>query len=219
MPITHNRFYSKHQYYNCNWRGNHHLIETRTCWAPAVRADAIEADVWDEICELFQDPDKLWDELKAAQQNADEKLGPMRDKLQINDDLIKHFQGEADKIAAALPDTEKGGEVRKSLKEKERAVNARLDELAKQREKQVKEIEKGRVTDERIETIMTIARKVKRGIERATFKVKRRTLEALDVKVTVNEGKYHIECIVGTKDGEIRKLSRVGKVSSETSLQ
>ena len=200
-------FLSNHRYYECTSKTYVHSgIEQRACKAHKVRADAIEADVWDEIRELFQDLDKLWNELKLAQQNADEQLKPMREKLEITDDFIKHFQGEADKIAAALPDTEKGGTVQKLMQEQERQVNARLDELAKQRKKIIEEIGAARITDERIETIMTLARKVKRGIERATVEGKRRILEALAVLVTVNEGKYNIKCIIGTKDGVIRSV-------------
>jgi len=204
------------RYYRDDWVGDHHIHLEGRCSNKYIRADAIEADVWDEIRELFQDPDKLWNELKAAQQNADDQLKPLRDKLQITDDFIKHFQSEADKIAAALPETEKGGAVRKSLKEKEREVNTRLDELAKQREKIIAQIGAGRITDERIETIMTLARRVKRGIERANKRGKRRILEALGVQVTVTPGKYHLKCIVGEKDGEIRKIGYGGSIAIVT---
>ena len=211
-------FFSNHRYYTCASKQNHFSrLEWRTCRQRSVRADAIEADIWDEIKGLFQDLTKLRKDLKAAQQSADDKLAPLRDKLQITDDFIKHFQSEADKIAAALPDTEKGGTVRKSLKEQEIQVNARLDELAKQRGKLIAEIGASQVTDERIEMIMTFADKVKRGIERANYHSTRRFLEALDVLVTINAGKYHVKCIVGEKDGEIRKLPKAGKVGTAMS--
>ncbi|MBM3129300.1 MAG: hypothetical protein FJ009_11840 [Chloroflexi bacterium] len=200
------------RYYRDDWVGDHHVHLEGRCPNKYIRADAIEADVWDEIKGLFQDHDKLRAELKAAQQNANEQLKSIRDKLQITDDFIKHFQGEAAKIASAWPDTEKGGTVQKLMKEKERQVNARLDELARQRAKHIKEIEMGSVTDERIETIMTFARRVRRGISKAenNSKAKRRIIDALGVSVIVTPGKYHLKCIVGEKDGEIRKLKYGG---------
>lgn len=197
------------QYYHCT----HDTVRIRKLEGQCanrkrVRIETIEADIWDEIHELFQNPDKLWNELRAVQQSADENLKPIREKLQITDDLINRFQNEANKIAASLPDVERGGATHKALKENDKQVNARLDELAKQREKIVKEIQGGRVTDERIETIMTIARKVKRGMERANYHGKRRLLEALDVRVTITLGKYHLKCIVGEKDGIISRMKR-----------
>lgn len=202
-----NRYYS-----DIHSKARHEHLEGR-CNNKTVRADAIEADIWDEIKELFKDPVKLLAELKAAQQSADEQLKPLHDKLQITDDFIRHFRSEADKIAVALPDAEKGKAVWQSLKQSETNVNARLDELARQREKLVKEIEAGKVTNERIETIMTVAERVRKGIARATPKGKRQILEALNVFVTVTMGKYHLKCIVGEKDGLIRKIKRGGNVS------
>ena len=182
------------------------------CTNKPIRADAIEADIWDEIKGFFSDLDRLWAELKAAQQSADDQLKPLHDKLQVTDDFIKHFQNEAAKIAAELPNTEKGGTVYKMMKENERTVNARLDELAKQRAKLTKQIEKGRITDERIETIIDFARKVRRGIPKAEndFHAKRRIIEALGVEVTVTPGKYHLKTIVGGKDGEISRIGADG---------
>lgn len=201
------------RYYADTWRVVYHSIEGR-CANKYIRADAIEADIWDEIRELFQDPDKLWNELKAAQQNADDQLKPITEKLQITDDLINHEEGEAAKIAAALPDTEKSSVARKLMIEKDKAISTRLADLAKQREKIIKQIEASRVTDERIETIMTFAHRVRKGIERATIDVKRtydakrRILEWLGVRVTVTPGRYHLSCILGEKDGVISQMRR-----------
>jgi site-specific DNA recombinase len=213
------RYYSKHRYYNCNWRSNHHSVETRTCWARAVRADAIEADIWDEIRELFQDLDRLWNDLKTAQQSEEDMIAPIRERLQITNDLIKQAERDATKIANALKDAEKGGAVYHALKRDEAEVNARLNSLTKQREKLIAQLNERRMTNDTIDTIMTFARQVRKGIDTATSDDKRRILETLDVQVTVSQRKYHIKCILGEKDGEIRKIERNGKVAIATSLQ
>ena len=87
-----------------------------------------------------------------------------------------------------------------------------LADLAGQREKIIKQIEEGRITDECIETIMDFARKVRRGISKAenNFQAKRRVVEALKVDVTVTPGKYHLKTVVGEKDGEISRIGRDG---------
>ena len=182
------------------------------CTNKPIRADAIEGDIWDEIKELFQDLDKLWSDLKAAQQNADDQLKPFRDKLQITDDFIRQTQDDVARIGRALENADKDGDVYKSVKKDEKEVNARMVDLKAQREKYIKELAKGGVSDKRIETIMGFARKVKRGIKKAekSFQAKRRMLEALGVLVTVTPGKYHLQTIVGTKDGEISRMGRDG---------
>ena len=87
-----------------------------------------------------------------------------------------------------------------------------MKELDAQREKVTKQLGQGRITDERIETIMDFARKVRRGIIKAenNFKGRRRMLEALQVDITVTPGKYHLKTIVGEKDGEISRIGRDG---------
>ncbi|OQY99604.1 MAG: hypothetical protein B6D41_00845 [Chloroflexi bacterium UTCFX4] len=198
-------------YRDSRYKVKHVHLEGR-CSNKSIRAEAIEADIWDEIRELFQDLNKLWTELKTAQQSADDQLKPLREKLQVTDELIQHEEREAAKIAAALPDTAKGGIARKLLIEKDNDISAHLADLAKQREKIVKELGASKVTDERIESVMTYARRVRRGISKAenNFQSKRRILEALDVRITVTPGKYHLKTIVGEKDGEISRVAYGG---------
>ena len=198
-------------YSDIYYKARHVHLEGR-CRNKTIRADAIEADIWDEIKELFKDLKKLWSDLKAAQQNADDQLKPFRDKLQITDDFIKQTQDEVARIARALENADKDGDVYKSVKKDEKEVNARMVDLKAQREKYIKELAKGGVSDKRIETIMGFARKVQRGIKKAekSFQAKRRMLEALGVLVTVTPGKYHLQTIVGTKDGEISRMGRDG---------
>jgi len=197
-------------YYRDSWEKTHHQGLEGGCVNKSIRAGAIEADIWDEIRELFSDLDRLWADLKAAQQNEDDQLKPLRDKLQITDDLIRHEEHEAAKIAAALPDTEKGSTARKLLIERDRDISARLADLAKQREKIIAELGARKLTDDAIETIMQFARNAREGIENATFEDKRRLLEILDVQVTVTPGKYHLKCVIGEKDGEISQIGRDG---------
>ncbi len=58
---------------------------------------------------------------------------------------------------------------------------------------------------------MQYPRNAKAGIANANYNAKRHMLESLGVQVTVQNGHYHIDCVLGTSDGEIRKLERRGK--------
>ena len=57
---------------------------------------------------------------------------------------------------------------------------------------------------------MQIAEDVKAGIDDADFAKKRYTLEMLKVIVTIMPGKYHLDCILGSADGNISKMKRGG---------
>ncbi|MBI4672794.1 MAG: recombinase family protein [Chloroflexi bacterium] len=198
------------RYYRDEWYKVRHINTDGRCANKSIRADAIEADVWDEIRELFQDLDRLWNDLKAAQREEDDQLGHIHEKIEITDEFIRKAERDADKTASALKEAEKGGAVYKSLKRDEAEVNARLEELNKQREKLMTQLGERKITDESIEAIMEYARNVRAGIDNATFEDKRRTLETLDVQVTITQGKYHVACILGEKDGEISRMAYGG---------
>ena len=207
-------------YYVCTWQNNSaRSFDACQCTAKWLRADAIEADVWDEIHELFSNLDRLWAELKQAQACEEVAQEPIREKLEITEGLIRHAEGEADKIARALRDAEKDGAVFKSLKRDEKETNAQLASLATQREKLQAELKKRKTTDEAIETIMQFARRTRKGIDRAIPKEKRHMLETLDVKVRIKGERYKLNCILGETGGEIRKIDRRRKGGVVATLQ
>jgi site-specific DNA recombinase len=198
------------RYYRDSWGKTHHQGLEGGCVNKSIRAEAIEADIWNEIKGLFQNLDELRDNLKAAQQNEEDTLAPIREKLQITENFIRQAERDATKIAAALPDAERGGAVYKALKKDETEVNARLDSLFKQREKLIEQLGARKLTDDAVDTIMTFARKVREGIGSATLDDKRRMLESLDVQVIVTPGRYHIKCLLGEKSGEISRIAYGG---------
>lgn len=190
-------------HYRCDRSAHQYAKPDKTCRASVVRADALEASVWEEIHELFSDLDRLWAELKRAQDNEEDARKPIREKLEITEGLIRHSEADADKIAFALRDAEKGGAVYKSLKRDEQETNAQLKSLAIQREKLVGELKKTKLNDESTAAIMAFARSTRKGIEQATPQDKRRILESLAVKVTATQGRYKIANVLGEAEGEI----------------
>lgn len=181
-----------------------------SCGNGYVNADAIEADVWDEIKDLFHNPDALWENLKAAQSEEERGQVGIHDKLQSVEEFIEIAEREADQTARALKKAEEGGAVYKSLKRDETEINARIVDLHQQREKYLAQLKDRKLTDEIIESIMDYARDVRAGIDSATLEDKRRMLETLDVQVTVTHGTYHIKCVLGEKDGVVSTITQKG---------
>lgn len=198
------------RYYRDSRYKERHVHSEGRCANKSIRADAIEADVWDEIREMFKDLDRLWNYLKTAHRQEDDQLVNIHEKIEVTDEFIRKAEREADKTAAALKEVEKGKAVFNSLKRDESEINARIDELNRQREKFVAQLNGRKLTDEVIESIMEYARSVRVGIDNATFEDKQRILELLNVQVTVIQGQYHIACILGEKDGEISRMAYGG---------
>ncbi len=69
------------RYYRDTWGIEHRFQLEGRCQNKPVRADAIEADIWDEIEELFSDLGRLAAQLKEAQQRQDQALQSVRDKV------------------------------------------------------------------------------------------------------------------------------------------
>jgi len=198
----------ENKYYGCTYRTRRiEKLEGR-CAARKVRADAIEVDIWGEIEELFSDLDRLWDDLKKAQQRELAEQDPKRDELQAVEGLLQDADRDADEIAAAMRIAK--GKVGERVQKQQDDCNARIDELTKRHEKLIAELGARKLKDDAIETMMQFARNMRAGIENATFEDKRRTLETLDVQVIVTPGKYHLKCVIGEKDGEVSQMKRGG---------
>ena len=203
-------YFSNHQYYSCTWRNNHHsLLEERTCWARSVRADAIEADVWDSIIDLFSNLEKLEKQLRIAQQEELAALNPKREELNAVEAMIVQTEADAVEIGQALKRAT--GLVAKSLEQNMAEVNQRYDALCKRQESLKMELSVTQLTDDTIQGVIEFVQDVFVGKENADFHVKRRNLEILKVQVVVDKGRFTICSFAGEINGEIRKLPKAAR--------
>ncbi len=200
-------FFSDHQYYTCTWRNNHHShLEERTCWARSVRADAIEADVWDSIIDLFSNLEKLEKQLRIAQQEEVAALDPKLEELNAVEAMMVQTEADAVEIGQALKRAT--GLVAKSLEQNMTEVNQRYDALCKRQGTLQTELSVTQLTDDAIQGVIEFAQDVFVGKENADFQVKRRNLEILKVQVVVDQGRFTIYSSAGEISGEIRKLPK-----------
>jgi site-specific DNA recombinase len=196
-------FFSHHCYYSCTWRNNHHGgLEKKECTGRSVRADAIEADVWESIVSLFADLDALEDLLRIAQR---EELAAMDPKMEE----LSAVQAETDAIEISQTLRRASGLVLKSLEQQMKEVNLRYEALCQRREILQSELSAAQLTDTAIHELVEFAQDVFVGIEHADFQIKRNNLEMLKVKVVVENGNFTINCLAGEISGAIRKLPKV----------
>jgi hypothetical protein len=79
-----------------------------------------------------------------------------------------------------------------------------------------------RLTDDGITDIIHYARGTREGIQNADYLTKRRVLESLGVKVTIKDGRYTLECVLGKAEGVISTAKRGGEIviaSTESTIR
>lgn len=206
-------FFSDHQYYTCSWRNNHHVhLEEGACKARSVRADALEADVWESIHDLFGDLENLERQLRIAQQEEVTALDPKMEELNAVEAMI--IQAEADAVEVGQALKRATGLVAKSLEQNMNEVNQRYEAMCKRREILQADLNVTQLTDDAIQGLIEFAQDVFIGIEDADFQTKRRNLEMLKVRVEVDNGIFRIDSLAGQISGEIRKLPKANRYSS-----
>ncbi len=200
-----------HRHYACNLMFNHHARIEQTCPEKYVRADAIEADVWQEIEKLFSDLDRLSSQLRKAQQDELHQQDPIREELAALDANIKRTEQEAEELTrtlSILTKSDPDGVVAKKMMAQVAQTNELYRGQIKRREDLIAELGSQRLTDEAIQEIMQYARDVQEGIQNPDYGTKRRILESLRVKVTIKNKCYTITCILGKTDGTVRTIPR-----------
>jgi site-specific DNA recombinase len=196
-------------YYRCSSRVHRFAKLEHFCHGQ-VRADVIEFDIWREIDELFSDLDGLEADLKAAQEEERDGQGPKREELKAVEALIERTDREVIEIAEALPKAR--GRVGEVLQAKMEEANARYEALLAQRDQLKAGFSTEKLTDATIAEIMQYARAVQAGIIGADYITKRRFMEALGVKVFIQDGHYTLECVLGKAEGVISSVKRGGKI-------
>jgi site-specific DNA recombinase len=202
-------YFSNHCYYVCTWRNNHNTkLEKKVCTEKSVRADAIEADVWQSVIDIFTEPVRFEELLKAAQADEVESFDPKQSELDIVKAMISEAENEAVEVSEALKKA--SGIVGRTLENNMQDVNRRYDALIKRRDELQADLSALRLSDTAIGNALEFAEDVRLGIEFADYATKRAIFEMLDMKVLVKDGRFFVDCLLGQWDGEIRKMAKVG---------
>jgi site-specific DNA recombinase len=203
------RFYHKsYRCYECICRYNRYAgLEKQFCNARAVRADWIEAAVWESIVGIFSDTARFESLLRIAQQDELSALDPKQDEFKAIQGMIADTEREAVEIGQAL--RRAGGIVAKSLEKNMQEVNKRYVALCKRLDVLQAELSTARLNDNAIQDVLQFAQDIRAGIENADYETKRRNLELLQVRVIVDDGRrFTVTSLVGEWDGEISELPK-----------
>ena len=164
------------------------------CAEKDVRCDRLDNLARESVEGLFADLDRLWVNVKKAQEVELTAQDPKRAELQAVEDFIAQADREADEIALAMRQAK--GRVGESLQRQQGDLNARLEGYHKRRGELIAKLGARRLTDDAIQDIMEFARDVREGLTAADFETKQRVFELLDVQVTVKDGQAQVSCMI-----------------------
>jgi site-specific DNA recombinase len=161
-------------YYQCLGQKREHApdYENKPCrWS--LRADEVDALVWEEIRQLLQHPDMLLEGVRLQQTQADTELSVLRGRIAALDDAIRELDRQRSKLLDLYLSTD---ELPKdSLQEKMGEIGRKRDAAAQERA----ELE-GRTADrtpntEDILAIEACCAELASGIDEFTFEDKERS--------------------------------------------
>jgi site-specific DNA recombinase len=182
-------------YYTCGVRSKRVALGL-SCEQRQVRCERLDNLVWDSVKEMFANPDRLWGELKRAQQAELTEQDPKRAEIETVEHFIQQAETEINEIAVAL--RKASGRVGESLEKQMRDANARYESYIARRAEIQKELGARKLTDDALEDIVEYAKDVRLGIDEADFTTKQKILELLDVRVTVDGDKAQVSCVIAS---------------------
>ena len=184
-------------YYRCCQRDRRFAGLEYICTQKAVRADVLEATVWDYILGLWSNKERFKRMLRDAQKAELDSLQPKRERLAAIDGLIKQCEREAEDTARAMKQAR--GLIGQKLERDAEEVNQRHEALTKERGELHAALNARTITDETIAAALRRREEIIVGLHDPTFEDKRRMLEFLRVKVTVKDGQAWIQSIAPVK--------------------
>ena len=167
--------------YRCHGRntGRKHLTDCRE-----PRIDGVEADnkVWGYIKGLLTDPDNLRIGLDEMARQREAELEPKKRRLATIEDALERVDRKIRRLARAFAEAEDDTTAEAFKAELKRAARQK-DALATERDALAAELEQGEVSPEARASIMNLANEIQEQVRGASFRQKRKILEALDVQV------------------------------------
>jgi site-specific DNA recombinase len=190
--------FTMNRYYQCTHR-SHYLagMDSRICNAKYLRADLIEAIVWDYVKDLFSDLEKFRRGLLLAQQAELEALTPKREELATVEKMIAQIEDEAANYARALA-TAQSKLLEHALERQANEIDARYNALIQRRDELKIDLEAQKFTDQAIIDALEFRERIVIGMEEATFADKREVLDRLGIEVIVKDGQARITCRIPT---------------------
>jgi len=168
-------------YYHCN---SSQWLPARDCSLPYIRADHVDAAVWQWVTEFLTNPEVLASGLLAEQGEREKTGKPLRDRLAVVDGLLAGRQDQLGKLLDLYLDS---GFPREVLADRQKQLEDGIAGLGREREILVGQLAQETLPDETIRDIVKFAGEVALDLEAAgqSYEARRRIVDMLDVRVTL----------------------------------
>lgn len=164
------------------------------------RADEVEPAVWNWVKELIRNPETMEEVLQERHKYEEEANQPIRERLGLVEDALNEANSQTDRLL----DLYLTGDFSKDkLSERHAELEERVRKLEGEESELDGRLEEDDTTEEQVETLKAVARKISKGLDEADndFETRRGIIDLLDVTVTmdVKDGKKVItaECRMG----------------------
>jgi site-specific DNA recombinase len=173
-------------YYRCTGSDAYRFGGQRLCWNKQIRTDVLDAAVWEDVCHLLSEPERVRAEYERRLQGED--VGPSREMEQINK-LINNVK----KMISRLIDAYGDGLLDKS--EFEPRVSAARERLAKLEVECRHRIDEATQEAELrlvIGQLEEFARRISQGLQGPDWDTRREVIRALVKRVEIDEQEVRV---------------------------
>ena len=183
-------------------------------YAPFLRADLAEQNVWEAVKQLLLNPSTLWEGYRAKEAEVTKQKRRLIERLDAILKLKAKTETKLEALTNAYLDPDIGMPKAEYTRHRQYIKKAIADWEREAREIQAR-LETEAITQERMEAIETFAAEVSEGIELLDFEAKRKVLRMLEVsgKVYHEDEDPWIELEGLFPPGEVGLLSRTSQCS------
>lgn len=183
----------KYKYYEC--KGKMQVV--KLCDMKNPHVDWVDSLVWEWAKMIIENPENLRKELDNTQNELQQANQALFNRMAIIDEQICEYQKQLDKLL----DLYLGGDIPKDiLTERKGRLEQMLGGLHKERNDLAGHIHKVAMTDDQLSYIEMFCAKIRKGLDKADFNIKRQIIELLDIRGKIafenNEKVLYIKCLI-----------------------
>jgi len=169
-------------YYGCNTVVGR--VVGRHCGSPYFPAHAVDGLVWNWVKSLLSEPATLAEGLSAYQAEQDRLNEPLRDRLEVVDQIITTNRKQLDRLLELYLS---GDFDKEMLLERKHTLETTLAGLERERTELEAHLSAHSLTQEQVQQLQDVARRVAKGLEAADddFQTRLAIIETLDVRATL----------------------------------
>jgi len=200
------------QYYHCYRRENPDRVplgldgKPHPCSCPSIKTEAIEAVVWDTVCQLIKDPDFLIQELHRHNDENSQSKEVLERELQLCLTRLKAIPEEKRRLVQGY---RKGLYADFMMREDMETIEKEHVELEKRKAELERQLTQRFITRDQEATIRNLVEKIGAGLDDLDFNGRQELLRLLVEKISYNGQSIEIQTIIQLND-QLRPIHRGG---------